>query len=159
MTHLSNFRTRSHHSVCAKICSTIMWRVSQATARTPWASARSPAGLRRCHSSTPLARTHTLHHGCVGRCVSSCASRSLSDGVSGTATPLGTTSGSGIDSSSSSCPGSPASSTSFGQINTGFFGKPHRGHGPWRPLITYRIHSHVLRGRKPGLPSHVPTST
>ena len=48
----------------------------------PWACARSPAGLRRCRSSTPLARTHTLHHGCVVRCVSSCASRSLSDGVS-----------------------------------------------------------------------------
>ena len=35
-------------------------------------------------------------------CVSSCASRYFSDGVSGTATPLGATSGSGIDSSSSS---------------------------------------------------------
>ena len=31
---LSNFRTRSHHSVCAEICSAAKFRVSQATART-----------------------------------------------------------------------------------------------------------------------------
>ena len=34
VTLLSNFRTRSHHSVCAEICSAAKWRVSQATART-----------------------------------------------------------------------------------------------------------------------------